>query len=165
MKANVCQADCKDRLVSMLGLEHLCRSTRQPCFLPVFSLQEIISQPLSITSLSTTSTRYLQTNHTSSCLHSPLPFLLLHLISWHSHPWNHCPPCAPFQLNLPLVSPLHSVPIKLLLSWTTILPCSCYLSYMMSYHMLTQPFVHLLNLSSLTLTHAAQQCYTGGEHQ
>ena len=64
-----------------------------------------------------------------------------------------------------LVSPLHSVPIKLLLSWTTILPCSCYLSYMMSYHMLTQPFVHLLNLSSLTLTHAAQQCYTGGEHQ
>jgi len=87
------------------------------------------------------------------------------LVSWHSHPWNRCPPRAPFQLDLPLVSPLHSVPIKLLLSWTTILPCSCYLSYMTSYHMLTQPFVHLLNLSSLTLTHAAQQCYTGGEHQ
>ena len=110
MKANVCQANCKDHLVTALGLEHLCWSTHQPCFLPVFSLQEIISQPLSITSLSTTSTRYLQTNHTSSCLHSPLPFLLLHLLtlfpSYFGQRWstlNHsC--AAPVRPNSVLVS-------------------------------------------------------------
>jgi hypothetical protein len=73
----------------MLGLEQkqLCQSARQPLpatcstctvFHPHVSLPPFFNYQLSLTaSSSTTTARHLQTNHTPSCLHSLLLFLIL----------------------------------------------------------------------------------------